>query len=190
MVITCLSLLWSFSVWESWQQFGADLQTTILAILNSCQSFGTVPMQRLASEIGKLRQFAQLFAAIPTLLVAIRHHATLPRAICRNRQNGPSPILQCIAPVWKSLSLLRVLWYDSPKMELWKGIVTVMQFTFPVLCMIIAGINLSFLLNHAISKFLDGQKTVTYWRYSAPFSNTTISIEGGCNTGMEEKCKY
>ena len=48
-------------------------------------------MQRLASEIGKLRQFAQLFAAIPTLLVAIRHHATLPRAIFRNRQNGRAP---------------------------------------------------------------------------------------------------
>ena len=97
MVINMLSLIWSCSVWESFQQFGADLPTTILAILNSCQSFGTVPMQRLASKIGKLRQFAQLFAAIPTLLVAIRHHATLPRAICRNRQNGPSHILQCIA---------------------------------------------------------------------------------------------
>ena len=91
MVINCLGLLWSRSVWESWQQLGADLPTTILAILNSCQSFGTVPMQRLASEIGKLRQFAQLFSAIPTLLVAIRHHATLPRAIFRNRQNGRAP---------------------------------------------------------------------------------------------------
>ena len=91
MAINCLGLLWSRSVWESWQQFGADLPTTILAILNSCQSFATVPMQRLASEIGKLRQFAQLFAAIPTLLVAIRHHATLPRAIFRNRQNGRAP---------------------------------------------------------------------------------------------------
>ena len=91
MVINRLSLIWSCSVWESFQQFGADLPTTILAILNSCQSFGTVPMQRLASEIGKLRQFAQLFSAIPTLLVAIRHHATLPLAIFRNRQNGRAP---------------------------------------------------------------------------------------------------
>ena len=90
-----MSLLWSCSVWESWQQFAADLRGTILAILNSCQSFGTVPMQRLASEIGKLRQFAQLFAAIPTLLVAIRHHATLPGAICSNRQNASNIAIIC-----------------------------------------------------------------------------------------------
>ena len=90
-----MSLLWSCSVWESWQQFAADLRGTILAILNSCQSFGTVPMQRLASKIGKLRQFAQLFAAIPTLLVAIRHHATLPGAICSNRQNASNIAIIC-----------------------------------------------------------------------------------------------
>ena len=118
-----MSLLWSCSVWESWQQFAADLRGTILAILNSCQSFGTVPMQRLASKIGKLRQFAQLFAAIPTLLVAIRHHATLPRAICRNRQNGPSHILQCIATVWYYLSLVEtVLCYDSPNFGWMDGV--------------------------------------------------------------------
>ena len=52
-------------------------------------------MQRLASEIGKLRQFAQLFAAIPTLLVAIRHHATLPGAICSNRQNASNIAIIC-----------------------------------------------------------------------------------------------
>ena len=94
MVINCLSLIWSCSVWESFQQFGADLPTTILAILNSCQSFGTVPMQRLPLEIGKLRQFSQLFAAIPTLLAAIRHHASLPRAICRNRRTAHPQIQQ------------------------------------------------------------------------------------------------
>ena len=76
------------SVSKGWQQLSADLRTTILAILNSCQSFGTVPMQRLPLEIGKLRQFSQLFAAIPTLLAAIRHHASLPRAICRNRRTA------------------------------------------------------------------------------------------------------
>ena len=54
-----------------------------------------VPMQHLASEIGKLRQFAQLFAAIPTLLVAIRHHATLPGAICSNRQNASNIAIIC-----------------------------------------------------------------------------------------------
>ena len=76
------------SVSKGRQQLSADLRTTILAILNSCQSFGTVPMQRLPLEIGKLRQFSQLFAAIPTLLAAIRHHASLPRAICRNRRTA------------------------------------------------------------------------------------------------------
>ena len=64
-------------------------------------------MQRLASKIGKLRQFAQLFAAIPTLLVAIRHHATLPLAIFRNRQNGRAP------PHCDALQLSENLFYLS-----------------------------------------------------------------------------